>query len=212
MPNYKNCRNAKTAEEYLLKCLFQAEDERDKAVAYCNGVREAEEARIKAAEEAQRELEEKAKNAPVFEVKETKAVKYVAVDSYRLYKEDYGLADVEVLTNALNLDDDGLYEWALKAYSGEKSWYITRPIERTEKIFDYVFTFSSDSDDSLYTFVSDESSPEYFYDLKTDDVELGEFCPISKDDEVKALAIAKLREELQKAINNLNERADKDAN
>lgn len=212
MPNYKNCRNAKTAEEYLLKCLFQAEDERDKAVAYCNGVREAEEARIKAAEEAQRELEEKAKNAPVFEVKETKAVKYVAVDSYRLYKEDYGLADVEVLTNALNLDDDGLYEWALKAYSGEKSWYITRPIERTEKIFDYVLTFSSDSDDSLYTFVSDESSPEYFYDLKTDDVELGEFCPISKDDEVKALAIAKLREELQKAINNLNERADKDAN
>lgn len=30
MPNYKNCRNAKTAEEYLLKCLFQVEDERDK--------------------------------------------------------------------------------------------------------------------------------------------------------------------------------------
>lgn len=37
MPNYKNCRDAKTAEEYLLKCLFQAEDERDKAVAYCPG-------------------------------------------------------------------------------------------------------------------------------------------------------------------------------
>lgn len=43
MPNYKNCRDAKTAEEYLLKCLFKAEDERDKAVAYCGGVREAEE-------------------------------------------------------------------------------------------------------------------------------------------------------------------------
>lgn len=208
MPNYKNCRDAKTAEEYLLKCLFKAEDERDKAVAYCEGVREAEEARIKAAEEAQRELEEKAKNAPVFEVKETKAVKYVAADSYRLYKEDYGLADVEVLTNALNLNDDDLYEWALKTYSGEKSWYITRPIERTEKIFDYVLTFSSDSDDSLYTFVSDESSPEYFYELKTDDVELGEFCPISKDDEVKALAISSLRESLKEAIERLNKRAD----
>ena len=171
MPNYKNCRDAKTAEEYLLKCLFQAEDEHDKAVAYCNGVREAEEARIKAAEEAQRELEEKVKNAPVFEVKETKAVKYVAADSYRLCKEDYDLADVEVLTNAFNLNDDDLYEWALKTYSGEKSWYTTRPIERTEKIFDYVLTFSSDSDDSLYTFVSNESSPEYFYELKTDDVE-----------------------------------------
>ena len=49
MPNYKNCRDAKTAEEYLLKCLFQAEEERDEAVAYCEGVRQAEEERIKAA-------------------------------------------------------------------------------------------------------------------------------------------------------------------
>ena len=210
MPNYKNCRNAKTAEEYLLKCLFQAEDERDKAVAYCEGVREAEEARVKAAEEAQREFEEKVKNAPVFEVKETKTVKYVATDSYRFCKEDYGLADVEVLTNALNLNDDDLYEWALKTYSGEKSWYITRPIERTEKIFDYVLAFSSDSDDSLYIFVSDESSPEYFYEFKTDNAELKEFCPISKDDEVKALAISSLRESLKEAIEKLNKRADKD--
>lgn len=212
MPNYKNCRGSKTAEEYLLKCLFQAEDERDKAVAYCDGVRKAEEERIKAAEEAQKEFEEKVKSAPVFEVKETKAVKYVVADSYKLYKEDYGLADVEVLTNALNLNDDDLYEWALKAYSGEKSWYIARPIERTEKIFDYVLTFSSDSDDSLYTFVSDESSPEYFYEFKTDDVELGEFCPIAKDKEFKALAITTLREALKNAIKTLNERAGKDAN
>ena len=208
MPNYKNCRNAKTAEEYLLKCLFQAEDERDKAVAYCEGVREAEEARIKAAKEAQRELKEKAKNAPVFEVKAIKAVKYVAADSYRLCKEDYGLADVETLTNALNLNDGDLYEWALKAYSEKKSWYITSPIERTEKIFDYVLAFSNDSDDSLYTFVSDESSPEYFYELKTDNAELKEFCPISKDEEVKALAISSLRESLKEAIENLNKRAD----
>lgn len=208
MPNYKNCRDAKTTEEYLLKCLFKAEDERDKAVAYCEGVREAEETRVKAAEEAQRELEEKAKNAPVFEVKETKAVKYVAADSYRFSKEDYGLTDVEMLTNAFNLNDDDLYEWALKAYSGEKSWYITRPIERTEKIFDYVLAFSSDSDGSLYTFVSDESFPEYFYEIKTGDVELGEFYPISKDDEVKALAISFLRKSLKEAIEKLNKRAD----
>ena len=208
MPNFKNCRDAKTAEEYLLKCLFQAEDERDKAVAYCEAVRQDEEERIKAAEEAQKEFEEKVKNAPVFEVKETKAVKYVAADSYRFYKEDYGLADVDALTNVLNLDDDGLYTWAIKNYHGEKSWYSVTPIERTEKIFDYVLAFSSDSDDSLYTFVSDESSPEYFYELKTDDVELGEFCPISKDDEVKALAISSLRESLKEAIEKLNKRAD----
>lgn len=212
MPNYKNCRNAKTAEEYLLKCLFQAEEERDEAVSYCNGVREAEEERIKAAEEAQKKFEEKVKNAPVFEVKETKTVKYEVASDYRFYEERYGLADIEVLTNALNLNDDDLYEWALKSYSRERSWYSVTPIERSEKIFDYVLTFSSDDGESLYTFVSDECSPESFYELVTGEANTGVICPISKDAEIKVLAIAELREVLQRAINHLNERADKDAN
>lgn len=94
MPNYKNCRNAKTAEEYLLKCLFQAEEERDEAVAYCDGARKAEEERIKAEKEAQEELKEKAKNAPVFSVKETKTVKYEVASAYKFCDKDYGLADV----------------------------------------------------------------------------------------------------------------------
>lgn len=50
MAGYKNCRSAKTAEEYLLKCLFAAEEERDKALAYCEEVRAAEEERIEQAE------------------------------------------------------------------------------------------------------------------------------------------------------------------
>lgn len=47
MGGYKNCRSAKTAEEYLLKCLFSAEEERDKALSYCKEVRAAEKERIK---------------------------------------------------------------------------------------------------------------------------------------------------------------------
>ena len=39
MSTNKDCRNAKTAEEYLLQCLFKAEDDRDKAIAYCDEVR-----------------------------------------------------------------------------------------------------------------------------------------------------------------------------
>ena len=212
MPNYKNCRDAKTAEEYLLKCLFQAEEERDEAVSYCNGVREAEEAHVKAAEEAQKEFEEKAKNAPVFEVKEMKTVSYKVARDYRFYDKDYGLADTEVLTNAINLNDEDLYEWARKSYHGEKSWYSVIPIERSEKIFDYVLAFSSDDGDSLYTFVSDECSPETFDELETTEARTGAICPISKDAEIKVLAIAELRETLQRAIKHLNERADKDAN
>lgn len=212
MPNYKNCRDAKTAEEYLLKCLFKAEDERDKAVAYCDGVREAEEARIKAAEEAQKEFEEKAKNAPVFEVKETKTVSYKVASDYEFYEERYGLADTEVLTNALNLNDDDLYEWARKTYCRENSWYSVIPIERSEKTFDYVLAFTNDDGESLCTFVSDECSPESFDILETDETRTNVICPISKDAEIKALAIAELREMLQRAINRLNEKADKNAN
>ena len=212
MPNYKNCRNAKTAEEYLLKCLFQAEEERDKAVAYCDGVREAEEERIKAAEEAQRELEEKAKNAPVFEVKKTKTVSYEVADDYRFYKKDYGLADVETLTNALNLNDEDLYEWADKSYHGEDKWYSVMPIKRFEKTYDYTLTYCSGNEDDLHTFVSETYDPESFTELETNVVAINTICPVSKDEEIKAFAITKLREALQRAINRLNEEADKDAN
>ena len=212
MPNYKNCRNAKTAEEYLLKCLFQAEEERDEAVAYCNGVREAEEARVKAAEEAQKEFEERAKNAPVFEVKEIKTVSYKVAQDYRFYDKDYGLTDIEVLTNALNFNDEDLYEWAQKSYHGEKSWYSVIPIKRYEHTYDYVLAFSSDDGESLYTFVSDVCSPEAFNELETTEARTGAICPISKDAEIKVLAIAELREVLQRTISRLNERADKDAN
>ena len=172
-------------------------------MAYCDSVREAEEARVKAAEEAQREFEEKAKNAPVFEVKETKTVSYKVAQDYRFYDKNYGLADTEVLTNALNLNDEDLYEWARKSYHGEKSWYSVIPIERHEKIFDYVLVFSSDDGESLYTFISDECSPESFDELVTGEANTGVICPISKDAEIKALAIAELREALQRAISRL---------
>lgn len=155
---HASCRDAKTAEEYLLRCLFKAEDERDEAVAYCEGIRQAEEERIKAAEEAQKELEEKAKNAPVFEVKETKTVKYKVARAYQFCDKDYGLADVKTLTDALNLDDEKLYEWACKIYSGEKGRYSLVPIKRTEKIFDYTFVYYNDDDGTdLQAFVSKES-------------------------------------------------------
>ena len=213
MPNYKNCRNTKTAEEYLLKCLFQAEDERDKAVAYCEAVRQGEEARVKAAEEAQREFEEKTKNAPVFEVKETKTVSYEVADDYRFYKKDYGLADVETLTNALNLNDEDLYEWANESYHGKDMWYSVMPIKRCEKTYDYTLTYcSSDDETDLHTFVSKTYDPENFAEIETNGVAINTICPISKDEEIKAFAITQLRGALQRAINRLNEEADKDAN
>ena len=201
--NYKSCRDAKTAEEYLLKCLFKAEEERDEAIAYCDGVRKAEEGRIEAEEEAQRELEEKAKNAPVFSVKETKAVRYEVASAYRFCDERYGLADVKTLTDALNLDDEKLCEWAYKSYHGEKSWYSFRPIKRIEKTFDYTLAYYGDDEIDLQVFVSDEYWPENFEPLIVDEVKLNKFCLITEDSKVKALAIADLRKELKDAISRL---------
>lgn len=207
---HASCRDAKTAEEYLLRCLFKAEDERDEAVAYCEGIRQAEEERIKAAEEAQKELEEKAKNAPVFEVKETKTVKYKVARAYQFCDKDYGLADVKTLTDALNLDDEKLYEWACKIYSGEKGRYSLVPIKRTEKIFDYTFVYYNDDDGTdLQAFVSKESWPENFETLVVDEAKIDEFCLITKDNKVKALAISDLRKELKDAISQLLKRDDK---
>ena len=207
---HASCRDAKTAEEYLLKCLFKAEDERDEAIAYCDGVRRAEEERIKAAEEAQKELEEKAKNAPVFSVKETKAVKYEVASAYKFCDKDYGSADVKTLTDALNLDDEKLYEWACKSYSGEKGWYSFRPINRTEKTFDYMLAYYNDNDGTdLQAFVSEEGWPENFENLMVDEAKIDKFCFITEDSKIKALAIADLRKELKDAISRLLKRDDK---
>lgn len=207
--NYKSCRDAKTAEEYLLKCLFQAEEERDEAVTYCEGVRQAEEARIKAAEEAQKDLEEKVKNAPVFSVKETKAVKYKVASASKFCNKDYGLDSVETLTNALNLNDEELYKWARKNYRGEKGWCSFSPINRIEKTFDYMLMYYNGDKINLRTFVSEEMWPEDFKNLMVDEAEIEEFCLVAKDSEVKARAITTLRGELKKAISQLSERADK---
>lgn len=201
---HASCRDAKTAEEYLLKCLFKAEDERDEAVAYCDGVRRAEEERIEAEKEAQKELEEKTKNATVFSVKETKTVKYEVASAYKFCDKDYGLDDVKTLTDTLNLNDEELYEWACKSYSGEKGWYSFSPIKRTEKTFDYVLAYYNDDDETdLQAFVSEECWPENFEKLMVDEAKINKFCLITEDSKVKALAIADLRKELKDAISRL---------
>lgn len=206
---YKSCRDAKTAEEYLLKCLFKAEEERDEAVAYCDGVRKAEEERIKAEKEFQKEFEEKAKNAPVFSVKEIKTVKYEVAHAYKFYNNDYGLDSVETLTNVLNLNDEELYKWARKSYQGEKTWCSVMPIKRIEKTFDYILTYYNGDGTDLQTFVSEYGWPENFEKLMVNEIKINDFCLIAEDNKVKALAITKLREELEEAISRLLKRDDK---
>ena len=204
MTGYKNCRSAKTAEEYLLKCLFAAEEERDKALAYCEEVRAAEEERIKQAQTKEEEFQEKLKNAPVFEVKETKTIRFKVEPSYMFIKPDYKLNDVKTLSDLLEKSDEDLYEWASQRYEPMPGSYYSnlRPINLTKKTYDYVLSYM-ENEDTKKTFVSEEWYPHNIIDLQDYYLHVDDVYPIAMEEEIKKEAIKMLRTNLQKAINKL---------
>lgn len=46
------------------------------------------------------------------------AVRYTTCGSWCFEETDYGMGDIDALKGALELDDEGLYTWATKEYSG----------------------------------------------------------------------------------------------
>lgn len=206
MPEYINCRDSKTAEEYLLKCLFQAEDERDKAIAYCNQVKAEEEARIKQAEEDEKAFQEKLKEAPVFKVQSTETVKYEIAPSYHYKNESYGLNDTSELQEILELNDEDFWEWARKVHQGE-TYYTTLPIKRILNTYDYMLIEGTGEEQNIY--VSDYRNPSYFLDYFTDNTPMGELLDIELDEQAKSAAISNCREIIQESIESLLKEQDK---
>lgn len=204
MGGYKNCRSAKTAEEYLLKCLFAAEEERDKALAYCEEVRAAEEGRIEQARIKEEEFQKKLENAPVFVVKETETIRFKVEPSYMFAKPDYKLNDVEILSGILAKSDEDLYEWASQSYEPMPGSYYSnlRPINLTKKTYDYVLSYMED-EDTKKTFVSEEWYPHDFIDLQDYYLHVDDVYPIAMEEEIKKEAIKMLRTNLQNAIDKL---------
>lgn len=204
MGGYRNCRSAKTAEEYLLKCLFAAQEERDKAVFYAESLKIAEDKRIKEEEERVERLKEKIKNAPVFIVRETKTICFKVELSYMFIKADYKLNDVEILSDILKKNDKDLYEWASQSYTPIPGSYYgnLRPIELKKKTYDYVLSYMED-EDTKKTFVSKEWYPCDFIELKDHFSCVDDTYPIEMEEEIKKEAIKKLRVNLQDTINKL---------
>lgn len=203
---YEGCRDAKTAEEYLLKCLFEAEDQRDYAVNYCNEVRKAEEERIAAVKAKEEEMQKKVKDAPVFQVVERKCVKYTVKQYSSFVDKDYGLNNSAELRKVLKKNDDELFEWATKAYVGPNKWYSITPISREVEIFDYTLSF--ESNEELFVFGSTYSSPEYFKAIMIKNLQTGEFFDFLYDVDLKEIALKELREQLEKAIECLVKRGE----
>ena len=204
MGGYKNCRSAKTAEEYLLKCLFAAEEERDKAVFYAESLKIAENKRIEEEEERNRRFKEKLKEAPAFQVKETKTISFEVEPSYRLIKLEYMIGNFEILSDILQKDDKELYEWASKRYKA-KGIYLSdlTPILRKEKTYDYILAYMED-ETTERIFVSQEWYPQDFIELRTEYYNrTDEIYPLEMEEEVKKMAIQELRKNLQETINKL---------
>lgn len=202
MAGYKNCRSAKTAEEYLLKCLFAAEEERDKAVFYANSVKAAEENRIKEEEKRNRRFKEKLKEAPVFQVKETKTISFEVEPSYRLIKPEYMIGNFETLSDILQKNDKELYKWASKRYIAKGASYLSdlTPILKKEKTYDYILAYMED-ETTERIFVSQEWYPQDFIELRTEYYNrTDEIYPLEMEEEVKKMAIQELRKNLQSAI------------
>jgi hypothetical protein len=202
MAGYKNCRSAKTAEEYLLKCLFAAEEERDKAVFYAESLKIAENKRIEEEKERNRKFKEKLKEAPVFQVKETKTISFEVEPSYRLIKPEYMIGNFETLSDILQKNDKELYEWASKRYEAKGTSYLSdlTPILRKEKTYDYILAYMED-ETTEKIFVSQEWYPQEFIELRTEYYNrTDEIYPLEMEEEVKKMAIQELRKNLQSAI------------
>lgn len=202
MSTNKDCRNAKTAEEYLLQCLFKAEDDRDRAIAYCDEVR-AKEDEHKAYIESLGEL-------PVYDYVRTNAVRADVSSYYRLSDSDYKLISDYSLEDMLKMNNEQLLEIATdiqKAYI--KYWGDVNPlIKIDERTFDILLTYGGEK---RYRSVATAGSPTSFYDLSATAKEVSENSSdtwTKEDllDELLKVSVSELRENIEKAIERINAR------
>lgn len=176
-----------SAEEYILARLDTLEKERDERF---NGL----ESNLKEAEISN------ADRSVMFQVGSLKAVQYEVINSYKLKDRDYGFGDVEALKAAQAMDDTALYEWATQQYG--KSWRKVTPINRIEKEFNYKLYVASGN--GIERYASDTDRPATFRKI-CGITGLAEWCDYSFDSDLKAMAIEKFRNELEMAIDDLDE-------
>lgn len=202
MSTNKDCRNAKTAEEYLLQCLFKAEDDRDKAIACCDEVR-AKEDEHKAYIESLGEL-------PVYDYVKTDAVRADVSSYYQLSDSDYKLISDYSLEDMLKMNNEQLLEIATDVQKAcIKYWGDVKPfIQIEKKTFDILLTCGGEKS---YCSVASVGSPASFYDLSETAKEVSEndSNTWTKEDLLNNLlkvSVSKLRENIERAIERINAR------
>lgn len=204
MSTNKDCRNAKTAEEYLLQCLFKAEDDRDKAIAYCDEVR--------AKEDEHKAYIESLGNLPVYDYVRTNVVKADVSSYYRLSDSSYKLISDYSLEDMLKMNDEQLLEIATDVQKASTRYYgDAKPLIQIEsETFDILLTFGSEK---KYYSVASVGNPNSFYDLSTTAKEVSESGSntwTKKDllDDLLKVSVSELRESIEKAIERINARKE----
>ena len=198
MTTNKDCRNAKTAEEYLLQCLFKAEDDRDKAIAYCDEVR--------AKEDEHKAYIESLGNLPVYDYVKTNAIKAEIATDYRL--RNFKLESSCSLEDMLKMNDEQLIKIATDIRKANLSYYGDKKplIEIEKKTFDILLSYGSE--DRYYS-VTSVNSPDSFYDLSTTTKEVSEntcdtWAKENLLDELLKMAVSELRINIKRVVESLN--------
>lgn len=198
MSTNKDCRNAKTAEEYLLQCLFKAEDDRDKAIAYCDEVR--------AKEDEHKAYIESLGNLPVYDYVRTNVVKAEVATDYRL--RNFKLNSSYSFEDMLKMNDEQLIEVATDTRKASISYYGDKEllIKIKKKTFDILLSYGSEE---KYYSVAGVDSPDSFYDLSTTTKEvLDNTCDTwAKEDLLDNLlkvSVSELRINIERFVESLN--------
>lgn len=200
----KDCRNAKTAEEYLLQCLFKAEDDRDKAIAYCDEVR--------AKEDEHKAYIESLGDLPVYDYVRTNAVRADVSNYYRLSDSSYKLISDYSLEDMLKMNDEQLLEIATDVQKAFTRYYgEAKPLIQIEsKTFDILLTYGSEK---RYCSVASAGNPDSFYDLSTTTKEVSEsgsntWAKEDLLDDLLKVSVSELRESIKSAIERVNARKE----
>lgn len=181
---------SRLAEEYVFARLAMLEKEHDEHLKGSSAT-----------------VEKEAENTDGVEFKKEPitAVRYITCGPWCFEETDYSMGDIDALKGALELDDEGLYTWATKEYSG--GTFSITPIQRQETEFKYQLIDTRGVKKQVYA-AEDYSFCQFNY-ISSNPCH-GRYCFIEQDDGAKEKAIADIRVSIKRAIDRLEREEDEE--
>lgn len=133
------------------------------------------------------------------------AVRYSTCGSWCFEDKDYGMGDIDALKSVLELDDEGLYTWATKEYSG--GTFSLTPIQRQETEFEYQLIDTRGIKKQVY---AAEDYSFYQFNYISSEPCYGRYCFTEFDDAAKAKALEDIRYTIKCAIEHLENGTDEE--